>query len=322
MRDALKSAGLESRARRLPTRAAGEDELGRVHRADYIALLSREMPGRSGAFDEDTFFSERTWEAALTAAGATIDVSRAVLSGEAKRGLALVRPPGHHAEADAAMGFCFLNNVAIAAACARAEGAARVAIVDWDVHHGNGIQNIFYDDPSVMYISCHQYPLYPGTGAPTEVGGGEAKGTTLNVGLPAGSGDREYAFVCERLVAPALRRFKPDLLLISAGFDAHVDDPLASMRVTVGGYRSLADTMCALADELCEGRVVAALEGGYDLGGLATGVVAYLDAFDDTRPGEPLGAKADGAAVEIAPGAAAAVLRTESAHAAFQGGSG
>ncbi|WP_428266031.1 histone deacetylase family protein [Haliangium sp.] len=286
VRAAVAAAGLEARGQRLPTRAAGEDEIGRVHQPAYVDELIRLVPGHSGQLDADTFFSPGTWDATLKAAGAVIDLTRAVLDGQVQRGLALVRPPGHHAEADRAMGFCLINNVAVGAAAARALGAARVAIVDWDVHHGNGTQHIFEADPSVLFMSVHQYPYYPGTGAPTEIGVGAGRGATVNVGLPAGCGDVEYEAVFEQVFLPALRRFRPDLILISSGFDTYVADPLAAMRVTARGFRTMARALARVSDELCEGRLVCALEGGYDLTGLGHGAVAVLDAFAPA-PGRP-----------------------------------
>lgn len=278
-RDALRAADLERRGTRLPTREADESELGRVHGAGYLADLVHQVPGKSGWLDGDTYFSPGTWAAALAAAGGVIDATRVVLDGEHRRGLAIIRPPGHHAEADRAMGFCLLNNVAIAAAFARDHGASRVAIVDWDVHHGNGTQHIFERDPSVMFQSCHQYPFYPGTGDSAEVGVAEGVGATVNVPLPGGCGDREYSAVFDGVLIPELRRFAPDIILVSAGFDAHRADPLAGMRVTEQGFRAMADRLVSLADELCDGRVVCALEGGYDLAGLGASVVAVLDAL-------------------------------------------
>jgi acetoin utilization deacetylase AcuC-like enzyme len=212
----------------------------------------------------------------LAAAGSVCELARQVMRGELQRGLAVVRPPGHHATRDRAMGFCVLNNVAAAAAAARAEGAARVAIIDWDVHHGNGTQDIFWDDPNVLYLSVHQFPYYPGTGAPTELGGPAARGATVNVGLPSGAGDTDYAAVFDHVFIPALDRFRPDLVLISAGFDAFVHDPLAGMRVTHAGFAAMARRLRAVADRHAGGRIVAALEGGYDLDGLAGGMTATL----------------------------------------------
>ncbi len=279
VRDAMALAGVEGRGVAVPIRAATDEELGRVHGAAYLAELARTVPGATGWLDGDTYYSPETWEVALAAAGAVTELTLRVWRGELTSGLALVRPPGHHAERDRAMGFCLLNNVAVAAAAARAAGAARVAVLDWDVHHGNGTQQIFWDDPTVMYLSVHQFPFYPGTGAPEEIGGPAARGATVNVGLPAGSGDRDYLAAYDHVLGPALERFAPELLIVSAGFDAHQADPLASMKLSRYGFARLAARVRAAADRLCHGRWVVALEGGYDLGGLAEGVTAALDAL-------------------------------------------
>ena len=279
VRDALRTAHLAERATHVPIRAATDEELARVHAGAYLDELVHAVPGKSGWLDADTYFSPGTWDAASAAAGSAAQLATSVLTGALGQGLAVVRPPGHHATRERAMGFCLLNNVAVAAAAARAAGAARVAIVDWDVHHGNGTQDIFWDDPSVLYMSVHQYPYYPGTGAATEVGGPHAKGATVNVGLPGGSGDKAYAAVFDHVFLPALAKFAPDLILVSAGFDAYEHDPLAGMRVTHAGFRAMAQRLRAAAARLCGGRIVALLEGGYDLEGLAGGMVATLDAF-------------------------------------------
>lgn len=289
VRDALRAAGLATRGTQVATRAATDEELARVHVAAYLDELARTVPGKSGWLDGDTYYSPGTWDAALAAAGSVAELAVQVLAGKLATGLALVRPPGHHAEAARAMGFCLVNNVAVAAAAARAAGAARVAIVDWDVHHGNGTQQIFWDDPSVLYQSIHQFPFYPGTGAPDEIGGVRALGATVNVGLPAGSGDRDYLAAFDHVLGPSLRRFRPDLILVSAGFDAHHADPLASMQVSRYGFARLAARVRAIADELCGGRWVVALEGGYDLGGLGEGVTASLDAL--TAPEDALASR-------------------------------
>jgi acetoin utilization deacetylase AcuC-like enzyme len=208
------------------------------------------------------------------------------------------------------MGFCLLNNVAVAAAAARAAGAARVAILDWDVHHGNGTQDIFWNDPDVLYMSVHQYPFYPGSGAPTELGGVGARGATVNVGLPSGSGDADYAAVLDHVFLPALARHKPDLVLVSAGFDAFVDDPLAGMRVTQAGFAMMATRLRAAAERWSAGRIVAVLEGGYDLDGLAGGMTQVLTAL--VGAAEPLPAIAP----IVTPGSRAAIEATLAAHAA------
>jgi acetoin utilization deacetylase AcuC-like enzyme len=303
VRDALIAAGVRDRGTNVPVRAVRDDELARVHGAAYLQDLSKALPGHEGWLDPDTYFSEGTWDAARAAAGAVAELALQAMSGQLVRGLAVVRPPGHHAEADRAMGFCIYNNVAVAAAAARAAGAARVAILDWDVHHGNGTQEIFWDDPTVQYLSVHQWPYYPGTGAPADVGGPNAMGATVNVGLPAGSGDDEYLQVFDEVFVPALLRFAPDLLIVSAGFDAYRADPLASMRVTRPGFAAMADRARAVAERVAGGRVVVALEGGYDLDGLSGGMTEVLRALttdavvalEETPPARVISAVARGA---------------------------
>jgi acetoin utilization deacetylase AcuC-like enzyme len=279
VRDALLAAHIASRATHVPPRPATDEELARVHTGTFLADLERTIPGKSGWIDPDTYFSPGTWDAALAAAGSAAELATRVLAGELGQGLAVVRPPGHHATRDRAMGFCLLNNVAVAAAAARAAGAARIAIVDWDVHHGNGTQDIFWNDNAVLYLSVHQFPFYPGTGAPTEIGGPDALGTTINVGLPGGSRDDDYLAAFDHVLLPALARFAPDLILVSAGFDASIHDPLAGMRVTQAGFAAMARRLRRAAARFARDRIVAVLEGGYDLGGLAGGMTATLDAL-------------------------------------------
>jgi acetoin utilization deacetylase AcuC-like enzyme len=311
VRDALIAANIAGRGRHIAARAVTDEELVRVHAPAYLDDLAKAVPGKTGWLDADTYFSPGTWDAARLAAGATAQLATDVMDGALAQGISVVRPPGHHATRDRAMGFCLLNNVAVAAAAARARGAARVAIVDWDVHHGNGTQDIFWDDPTVQYLSVHQYPYDPGTGAPTEIGGPNAKGATVNVGLPGGSGDVEYAAVFDHVFLPALSKFQPDLILVSAGFDAFQHDPLAGMRVTHEGFAAMASRLRALADRVCGGRIVAVLEGGYDLDGLAGGMTRVLSSF--AAPGAIL---ADVAALPAHPVARAAIEGTLAAHAA------
>jgi acetoin utilization deacetylase AcuC-like enzyme len=253
----------------LAPRAATDDEIARVHRPEYIDTI-KATRGRATMLDPDTFTSPETEEIARAAAGAVVVAVEHVLAGGGqRRAVVLARPPGHHAESDRAMGFCFYNSIAIGAAAARAHGLARVAIVDYDVHHGNGTQAMFYVDPTVLFISSHQYPFYPGTGGAAETGSGDGVGYTVNLPMEVGATDADFDLVYREAVVPVLEQFRPQLLLVSAGFDAHERDPLAGMRMTTEGYARLTTRLLALADECCEGRAVFVTEGGYDTSALA-----------------------------------------------------
>ena len=261
-------------------RPAEPEEILRVHQDPLVDFLASTSGQPAGRIDADTYFAPSSFEVACLAAGGTIDLARSVMRGDAVRGLAAIRPPGHHAESNRAMGFCLFNNVAVAARAIQAEfGSPRVLILDWDVHHGNGTQHSFEDDPSVLYISTHQFPFYPGTGNFGEDGAGRGRGATLNVPMPAGCGDAEYVGVMQRVIVPAAIKFQPDLILISCGFDAHRDDPLASMELSINGYRTMANTMRALADDYCGGRIAYVLEGGYALSGVREGARAVLESL-------------------------------------------
>ena len=259
-------------------RAATREQLARVHDPDYLKRID-ETAGVAMALDPDTYTSPETAEIARLAAGACVDAVERVVSGKNARGLALVRPPGHHAERNRAMGFCFYNNVAIAAAHAQTLGAAKVAIVDYDVHHGNGTQHIFERDPAVLYCSVHQYPYYPGTGAATEIGEGDGAGLTVNVPLEAGATDTDYHQVFDEIVIPFVRAFGPDLVLVSAGLDAHEHDPLGSMRLTTPAFGAMTMALRLVADECCQGRIVAVTEGGYDLRAFRDSLLSVVDAL-------------------------------------------
>ncbi len=255
--------------------AATREQLLRVHPASHVDAMEATR-GKATMIDADTFTSPETAEVAALAAGAAIQAVDAVLDGSHRSAAALVRPPGHHAESVRAMGFCFYNNAAVAAAHARARGLARVAIVDFDVHHGNGTQEIFYDDPSVLYVSTHQFPFYPGTGAAAETGAGAGRGFTVNVPMEAGATDGDYLEVFDEVIEPVLRRFSPELLVISAGFDAHQADPLAQMRMTSGGLALTTWRLKMVAKDLCQGRVVLVTEGGYALKALGESLAGAL----------------------------------------------
>ncbi|MGD8860718.1 MAG: histone deacetylase [Myxococcales bacterium] len=272
-RAGLYAAVPESRREPLPARRATDAEIGTTHSAGYLRTLHATLSrGDFGNLDADTFYSPGSDDATFLAAGGAVDLARHLISAHQTRGVALLRPPGHHAEPDHAMGFCMLNNIALAAHAALASGARRVAIVDWDVHHGNGTQHAFYDDPRVLFISLHQYPWYPGTGAAGETGRGAGLGYTANLPLPAGQGPETYGHAFRHVVLPLLERFGADLVLVSAGFDAHTRDPLAQMNLDADSYRAMASALIAQADAAGHGRVGFLLEGGYDLQGLEQSV--------------------------------------------------
>jgi acetoin utilization deacetylase AcuC-like enzyme len=262
----------------LEPRAATDDELLRAHGPAHLESL-RAVEGRRAQLDPDTYVSPRSIEVARLAAGGTIDLALRVARGEAPSGFALVRPPGHHAESTRAMGFCLLNHVGLAARALQSAGLERIAIVDWDVHHGNGTQEIFEAERDVLYLSLHQFPWYPGTGSLAERGVGAGAGSTVNLPLPAGAGDAEYGAVFDALVEPMLREFAPELVLVSAGFDAHDRDPLSSMRLSSAAFARFTAQLRALTAEICGGRLVLALEGGYDLESLAETTTAVIHAL-------------------------------------------
>jgi len=273
IRARFEADGLASRCVCVPAREAADEELRRIHTAAHVRAVDATASSDFQALDPDTYTSRGSAEAARLAAGGLVDLASEVLSGRLANGFALLRPPGHHAEADRAMGFCLYNNVAVAARAVQAAGSCeRVLIVDWDVHHGNGTQHSFWDDPSVLYFSTHQFPFYPGTGAAEEAGGGKGRGFNVNVPWPAGMGDADHLSAFDRLLLPIARSFSPDLVLVSAGFDAAAGDLLGGMRVSPGGYAALTERLLSLAD----GRLVLALEGGYNLDAIARSAAACL----------------------------------------------
>jgi len=280
----LKSTDLWTRLRLIDPQPVERSVLELVHPRPYIELIERACREGPTPLDPDTVVSPGSWEAALRAAGAVIQAIDQVTQGAVAAAFCAVRPPGHHALADRAMGFCLFNNVAIGARYAQARhGLSRTLIVDWDVHHGNGTQAIFYDDPTVLYFSTHQYPFYPGTGAKSESGEGRGAGLTINVPLPAGSGDAELIRAFEEELLPKALEFKPQLVLISAGFDAHRDDPLAGLNATEAGYAKLTELVLEIAQACCPDRIVSVLEGGYHLEALGRSVEAHLRALMEQR---------------------------------------
>lgn len=279
--DALRRAGSLPRMVHLESRSASEEELLLCHTRAYLRTARHDAEsGQSYLSTGDTDIDKRSWDAAVHAAGGVLNAVDAVVTGSARNAFCAVRPPGHHATASRGMGFCLLNNVALAARYARQRHRLeRVLIVDWDVHHGNGTQEIFYSDPSVFFFSTHQWPLYPGTGRADETGDGAGYGTTMNFPLPAGSGRHEILGAVENSLMPAADRFRPDLVLISAGFDSRFGDLLGRFTLTDEDFADLTRRVMEIADRHARGRVVSVLEGGYSLDGLASASAAHVDAL-------------------------------------------
>jgi len=287
----LKETGIKEKLTSLPARPASLKELEMVHAPEYISYVKSKAEKGGGWLDPDTVMSPKSYEAALYAAGGVLVAVEAVMREEVDNAFALVRPPGHHATHGQAMGFCIFNNVAIATRFAISKFKLnRVLIADFDVHHGNGTQDEFYADPKVLYFSTHQYPFYPGTGWMDETGTGEGEGTTVNFPMAAGWGDDEYLRAFNEGLVPVARRFQPQLILVSAGFDAHWADHLAMMRVTITGFAQMATILKGLAAELCQGRLVFTLEGGYNLRVVASSIKATFDVLlGNSEIDDPLG---------------------------------
>ncbi len=272
--ESLESQNLLGSMTPLTCDPVADNDLQQVHPRSHIATV--EM-ARGQYLDPDTFVSAESPEIARLAAGAVVDAARKVWTRELTNVFCAVRPPGHHALAERAMGFCLYNNVAVAAEAIRHDTpGARVFILDWDVHHGNGTQAIFYDNPDVLYASLHQYPFYPGTGSATETGHGAGKGTTANYPLASGTGDNQFLGAIQSMLDKHATPFKPDMVILSAGFDAHKFDPLGGLNVTTGAFAEATRLVCDFARTTCDGRLVSVLEGGYDLTALAESVGAHV----------------------------------------------
>lgn len=277
--NALQAGGLTKTLTKIPSRQATDDELALCHSRDYISLVHEEIAAGARLLSTgDTQVSPRSLDAALNAAGSAMQAVDAVMTAEVRNAFCVLRPPGHHATPDRGMGFCIFNNVAVAARYAQKHhGVERVLIVDWDVHHGNGTQDTFYGDPSVLFFSTHQSPWYPGTGMHDEQGEGAAKGTTINCPFPSGSGHAEILDAFGTELVPAARRFRPDLVFISAGFDSRLGDPLGEFTLSDDDFRELTSMMMEVADVSAGGRLISVLEGGYNLDGLASAAAAHVD---------------------------------------------
>jgi acetoin utilization deacetylase AcuC-like enzyme len=274
----------------LPPKAAARSDIETCHGADYVSLVQSTSKANRYALDGDTVTSRDSFGVGLLAVGGFLRLLDAIAAGESRNGFALVRPPGHHALRDRAMGFCLFNTIAIGAHYLKSRhGAKRVLIMDWDVHHGNGTQDAFYDDGAVLFISTHQFPYYPGTGAVNDVGVNAGEGYTINIPLPAGCGDAEYFRVFQDVVVPAAEKFEPDWILVSAGFDPHRRDPLGGMDVTERGFGVMAQRLLELANQSAGGKIAFLLEGGYDLTALRNSVAAVLQTMQqESRSKEPL----------------------------------
>ncbi len=262
-----------------------------VHVEPYLNAIQAASQRGPGFVDYgDTYVNESSFHAALRAAGGALAVTEWVLQGQSRTGFALIRPPGHHAAESEAGGFCLLNNIAVATRWAQSRGLSKVMIVDFDVHHGNGTEAIFAQDGQVLYLSTHQWGIYPGTGSLEQIGSGQGEGATINVPLPAGAGDDAFERIGDQIIAPAAERFGPDILLVSAGFDAHWRDPLASLQLSISGYQRIAALLMRLARDHCAGRLAFYLEGGYDPEVLYRGVESVIHSLTGTAPiGDPLG---------------------------------
>ncbi len=277
IREQLSSSPNWNRLQHVEPMAVDLDVARLVHRRTYLERLQQALQRAPARLDPDIYVQPESLTVALEAVGTLLAVTRAVLDGHADNGFAAIRPPGHHATPERAMGFCLLSNVAIVVRWAQQSfGVERVAIVDFDVHHGNGTQEVFYEDPNVLFISVHQFPHYPGTGRMEEIGEGRGRGATVNVPLPPFTDDAGYLEVFRRLLGPIVRRFRPEVLFVSAGYDAHWRDPLSAMQLTVAGFAQLVYELMEWADAYCDNRLVAALEGGYDAEALAAGVAATV----------------------------------------------
>jgi acetoin utilization deacetylase AcuC-like enzyme len=277
--DGLRRAKLLDRLQPLSPRTATQEELLLCHTPEYLQTAQHDVgAGYHHLTTGDTDITPKSWDIALLGAGGVLNAVDAVVAGHAHNAFCAVRPPGHHATPTRGMGFCLVNNIAIGARYAqRKHGLERVLIVDWDVHHGNGTQDIFYSDGSVFFFSTHQWPLYPGTGRADETGAGAGKGCTMNFPFPAGSGRKEILGAMEKSLAPAADRFRPDLVMISAGFDSRIDDLLGGFTLTDVDFADLTRTVMAIADKHAGGRVVSVLEGGYTLSGLASAAAAHVE---------------------------------------------
>ena len=273
----LKISGILKKLIEIPSKKCSNEDLLLAHTQAHIDNVRHASENNISYLDTDTYVNKFSYDAALFAVGSLVELTKSVIEEKVANGFALVRPPGHHAVKTQSMGFCIFSNVAIAAKLAQKKfNLKKIAIVDFDVHHGNGTQNIVEDDPDILFISTHQYPLYPGTGKIDEIGKGKAKGSTINIPLPEGTGDNGFEKIYNQIIIPSLKRFEPELILVSAGYDAHWKDPLAGLNLSLEGFASISKKLLDIAKELCKGKIIFSLEGGYNLDVLSNGVLNSL----------------------------------------------
>jgi acetoin utilization deacetylase AcuC-like enzyme len=282
---------LFEQAELIKSRAADVEEITICHKKEYVEYVKKFSEKGGGYFDPDTYSNKYSFKSAAIAVGSSIDLTKSVISGKIRNGFALVRPPGHHALANRSMGFCLFGNIAIAAKFALTkQGINKVAIVDFDVHHGNGTEALVGKDPNILFISSHQYPFYPGSGSINDIGTGDAEGTIVNIPLQAGVGDEGFRMIYEKIVIPSLERFSPDLILVSAGYDAHWDDPLANLTLSLTGFDWISRKLIDVANKICDGKIIFFLEGGYNLNVLKFGVTNSIRALMEIEEFEdPIG---------------------------------
>ncbi|MBT3208980.1 MAG: histone deacetylase [Bacteroidetes bacterium] len=287
----LEDSGILKTLIKIPAKKCTIDQLLLVHPQSHIDNVKYVSESKIPYLDTDTYTNEFSYNAALLAAGSLIELTNAVVQQKVKNGFAIIRPPGHHAVKKQSMGFCIFSNVAIAAKVAQNQfNIKKIAIIDFDVHHGNGTQDIVNEDPDILFISTHQYPLYPGTGRIEETGKGEGKGSTMNIAVPAGTGDEGFGKIYDQIIIPSLHKFQPELILVSAGYDAHWSDPLAGLTLSLEGFAEISKKLINVAEELCKGKIVFSLEGGYNLDALSNGVmnsIKLLSRRDDIY--DPIG---------------------------------
>jgi acetoin utilization deacetylase AcuC-like enzyme len=276
----IQSKNYFNKLQKIEPRKASFEEISLNHDLSYITQFEKKVSLGSGYFDQDTPYSKNSFLAAIKAVGAGLDLADKILASELKNGLALVRPPGHHAVKEHAMGFCMFNNIAITAKYLKSKGMKKILIYDFDVHHGNGTESSFYEDEEVYFISTHQFPFYPGTGSPTDIGFGKGKNFTKNIPLARGTSDSKLIEILKEEIIPIIDDFQPEIILLSSGFDAHKLDPLGGLEISTNGFEKITEILKNKAEEICKGKLISFLEGGYNLSALSESVESHLSVLN------------------------------------------